>query len=164
MFPACRRVAHNEWYGSRLALRFLQSRNSGDFDEGAGGGGVDGGEARGDVARDGVEGFRARGGFGERGDGLAGVAADADLRVNLDFAEEGHAEGLGHVLAFAVAEDGDAFVLRRAIEAAHVLDEDEDFNVDLAEHFDGFADVGEVDDGGRGDDDGAADGDALNQG
>ena len=51
----------------------------------------------------------------------------------------------------------------RADEGAHVFDYAEDFDIDLAEHFDGFADVGEGDGGGRGDDDRAGDRDGLDQ-
>ena len=73
---------------------------------------------------------------------LAGVAADADLRLDFDFAEERHAENLGHFLAFAVAEDVYAAFAVRAIEIAHIFYDAEDFYIYLAEHFYGFADVG----------------------
>ena len=50
-----------------------------------------------------------------------------------------------------------------ATEVTHIFDDAENFDVDLAEHFDGFAHIGERDDRGRGDDDGTSDGDALDQ-
>src|SRR6201998_1322566 len=116
-----------------------------------------------DVGGDGEDAFAAGGVFAERGHGLAAVAADADLGVDFNFAEEWDAEELGHTAAFAVAEDVDAAIAMRAVEVAHIFDDAENFDVNLAKHFDGFAHVGEGDDRGRGDDDCTCDGDALNQ-
>ena len=85
------------------------------------------------------------------------------MRIDFDFAEERDAEELSHAAAFAVAEDVDAAIAMRAIEVAHIFDDAEDFDVNLAKHFDGFAYVGERDNRRRGDDDCTCDGDALNQ-
>src|SRR2546426_6493574 len=51
----------------------------------------------------------SRDAFAARGNGLAGVAADADARVNLDLAEHGHAEILRRAHPFAVPENVHAF-------------------------------------------------------
>src|ERR1700746_4094856 len=124
---------------------------------------VDGVDPLTDVAGHGEDAFAAGGVFAERGHGLAAVAADADLGVDFNFAEEWDAEELGHTAAFAVAEDVDAAIAMRAIEVAHVFDDAENFDMNLAEHFDGFAHVGERDDRGRGDDHSTCDGDALDK-
>ena len=115
------------------------------------------------VAGHGEDAFAAGGVFAHGGYGLAAVAADTDLRIDFDFAEEWDAEELGHAAAFAVAEDVDAAIAMGAGEVTHIFDDAENFHVNLAEHFDGFAHVGERDDSGRGDDDGTCDGDALNE-
>ncbi len=118
----------------------------------------------GDIAGHRVHAGGARSIFAKRGDGLPGITADADLRVDFNFAEEGDVEGLGEARAFAVAEDVNALFAMRAGEVAHVFDDAEDFDVDLAEHFDGLADVGEGHDGRRSDQDCAVDGSGLDQG
>src|SRR5579859_2059141 len=135
-----------------------------DLDGGTLGGGGDLGEAGSDGAGEGVEALRSGSGFAEGSDGFAGVPADADARIDFDFAEDGNAVGDGGFCAFAVAENIDGLVAMRASEGAHVLDDAEDFDIDLAKHFDGFAHVGKSDGGRRGDDDRARDSDGLNEG
>ncbi len=127
------------------------------------GGGADLGEAGSDGAGQSIEALGAGGGFAESGDGFAGVAADADARINFDFAEDGNAVGDGGFRAFAVAENVDGLVAMRAAEGAHVFDNAENFDIHLAKHFDSFADVGKSDGGRRGDDDGSGDSDRLNE-
>jgi hypothetical protein len=73
---------------------------------------------------------------------FAGVAADADAGVDFDFAQDWDAVFAGGFRAFAVAENVDGLVAVRAGEGAHVFDYAQDFHVYLAEHFDGFANVG----------------------
>ncbi len=121
------------------------------------------GQAVGDGAGQGVEALGAGGGFAQAGDGFAGVAADADARVNFDFAEHGYAVSDGGFRAFAVAENINGLVAMRAAEGTHIFDDAEDFHVDLAKHFNGFANVGESDGGRSRDDDGASDGDGLDE-
>src|SRR6202521_2956114 len=134
-----------------------------DLDGGAGGGGAEFGEARDDCASDIVEAFSAGSVFAERSYGLPGVAADADDGIDFDFAEDGDAGAQGGFCAFAVAENIERLAAVRAGEGAHVFDDAEDFDVDLAKHFDGFAHVGEGDSGRRSDDDCAGDGYGLDQ-
>ena len=50
-------------------------------------------EARGDGMRDGIQAFRAGGIFAERGDGLTGIAADSNARVNFNFTKHGNSVG-----------------------------------------------------------------------
>ncbi len=128
------------------------------------GGRAEFGEPRCEGVRQGVEAARGSGVFALRCDGLAGIATDADARIDFDFAEDGHAVSDRGFRAFAVAEDVDGLVAVRADEGAHVFDDAEDFDVDLAEHFDGFANVGEGDGRWSGDNDGAGDRDGLDQG
>src|SRR5262249_43235756 len=73
------------------------------------------------------------------------------------------AVGLGGFGAFAVAEDVDGLGAVRAGKARHVFDHAEDFHVDLAEHFDGFANVGEGNDRRRGNHYCAGNRDGLNE-
>lgn len=113
-----------------------------DLDVGAGGGGADFGQASGDGVGEGVEALRAGGGFALACDWFAGVAADADAGVDFDFAEDWDAVGDSGLCAFAVPENIYGLVAVGAGEGAHVFDYAEDFYVDLAEHFDGFANVG----------------------
>src|SRR5579859_5378135 len=127
------------------------------------GGGGDLGEAGSDGAGEGVEALRSGSGFAEGSDGFAGVPADADARIDFDFAEDGNAVGDGGFGAFAVAENVDGLVAMRAAEGAHVFDDAENFDIHLAKHFDGFADVGEGDRGRGGDDYCACDSDRLNK-
>jgi hypothetical protein len=110
-----------------------------------------------------VEALCAYGVFALQGYGLAGVAAYADARVDFDFAEDGDAVGLRGFCAFAVAEDVDRLGTVGAGEGAHVFHYAEDFDIDLAKHFDGFADVGEGYGGRRGDYDRAGYGYGLDQ-
>ncbi len=79
-----------------------------DLDGGGGGGGGDFVEAGGDGAGDVEYAFCADSVFAEERDGLAGVAADADARIDFDFAEDRDAVGLRGFCAFAVAEDVDS--------------------------------------------------------
>src|SRR5258708_31143185 len=104
-----------------------------------GGGGGDFVEASADGAGDVEHAFCADGVFAEERDGLAGVAADADARIDFDFAEDGDAVGLRGFRAFAVAEDVDRLAAVRAGEGAHIFYDAEDFDIDLAKHFDGLA-------------------------
>src|SRR6266446_639485 len=134
-----------------------------DLDGRGGGCGGDCIEARPDGAGEVEHTFCAEGIFAEQRDGFAGVAADADAGIDFDFAEDGNAVGLRGFCAFAVAEDVDGLAAVGAGEGAHVFNGAEDLDVNLAKHFDGFANVGEGDGGGRGDDDGAGDRDGLDQ-
>jgi hypothetical protein len=95
--------------------------------------------------------------------GLPVSPPDTNLRIDFNLTEERHTERFRHVLAFTVAENINAPVAMRAVEVAHVLDHAENFHVYLAEHFDGFANVGQRNDGWRSDHDGTADRNALNQ-
>src|SRR5207237_10485882 len=67
-------------------------------------------------------------------DRLARITADHDLRIDRHFAEERNAEHFGGFLSAAVTENLFALAAMSADEVAHVLDEAEDGNVDLAEH------------------------------
>src|ERR1700730_8631103 len=98
-----------------------------------------------------VEAFCDGGVFALGGYWFASVAADADARVDFDFAQDWDAVFAGGLGAFAVAEDVDGLVAVGAAEGAHVFDYAQDFYVYLAEHFDGFADVGQGYRGRRGD-------------
>src|SRR4029077_12837244 len=84
------------WLRCIKALQDLDGGCSGS------GGGCDTG---GDIARDRGDAFCAGGILAEGGDRLAGVAADADLRINFDLAEKRDPKSLRHALAFAVAEN-----------------------------------------------------------
>src|SRR5437879_13465448 len=110
-----------------------------DLYGGAGAGQGDGGDLRGDGASHGVDAFRDGRTLALRGDRFAAIAANADLRVDLDFVQKRHAEQLCHVLAFAVAEDVDAPVAMRAVEIAHVFDHAQDTDVALAAPCHGLA-------------------------
>jgi len=147
----------------RAARRTARRRRLQYLDYWRGGVGVDAFYSLHYVAGHGEDAFAAGGVFAHGSYGLAAVAADADLGVNFDFAQEWDAEELGHAAAFAVAEDVDAAFAMGAAEVTHVFDDAKNLDVNLAEHFNGFAYVGEGDDRGRGDDDGACDGDALNE-
>src|SRR5713101_5391996 len=85
------------------------------------------GEARSDGAREAVKALCAGSVFAERGHGLAGVAANANARIDFNFAENGYAIGDGGFRAFAVAEDVNRLAAVRAREAAHVLHHPEHF-------------------------------------
>src|SRR3981081_992122 len=122
-----------------------------DLDLGAGGGAGQLVQAGDYGAGQVVHGFCAEGAFAQEGYGFAGVAAYADAGIDFDFAEDGDAVGLRGFCAFAVAEDVDGLGAVGTGEGAHVLDYAEDFDIYLAKHFDGFADVGEGYGGGRGD-------------
>ncbi len=120
--------------------------------------------AVGEMAGDGVElrGVR-RFGTGES-DGHAGVAGLADLGDQLDGAEERDVELLRGALGAAAGEDVDLVMAVRAGEVRHVLDDAEDFDVDLVKHFEGLARVLQRDVGGGGDDDGSGERDGLHEG
>src|SRR5580765_6058907 len=62
-------------------------------------------EARGYGARNGVKAFCGCCFFAERGDRLAGVAADADAGIDFDFAEDGNTVSTGGACALTVTED-----------------------------------------------------------
>src|ERR1700741_1051531 len=96
-------------------------------------------------------------------DGLAGITADANLRINFNLAEKRDAERLRHVLTFAVAKHINASFAMRAVEVTHILDHAENLNINLAKHLDGLAHVGQRHDRRRGDDHCASNRDALNQ-
>src|ERR1700733_2074996 len=78
------------------------------------GGSIDFRNARGDVAGNGVHAFSARRVLSMRSRGLARIAADADLRINLDLAEKRNAEALRHLPALAVAKHVDPGIAVRA--------------------------------------------------
>ena len=103
------------------------------------------------------------GGRGE-GDGAAFVAAFADGEFDGDLGEEGDAEAFGFMLAAAFAEDVVDVAVVRADEVAHVFDEADDGDVHFGEHGSGFAGVDEGDLLRGGDDDGAVEGDGLDNG
>src|SRR5260370_33947555 len=103
------------------------------------------GEAIGDGARDIVKTLRAGAMFAERGHGFAGVAANANARIDFNFAEHGYAIGDGGFRSFAVAKNVHRLAAVRAGERAHVFDHAEHLHVHLAKHFDGFAHIGERD-------------------
>src|SRR5271156_1244224 len=91
------------------------------------------------VARDGEHAFSARCVLAVRCDGFPSVAANAYLRIDLNFTQKWHTEILGHMLAFAMAKYVNAPLAMRAIEVAHVLDHAKNLDVHLAKHFDGLA-------------------------
>src|SRR6266566_736820 len=122
------------------------------------------GQAVGDGARNIVKALRAGAIFAEGRHGFAGVAANADARIDFNFAENGHAIGNRGFRAFAVAEDVHRLAAVRAREGAHVLDHAEHLHVHLAKHFDGLAHVVERDGRRRSDHDGAGDRNGLDQG
>src|SRR6266852_7767334 len=102
--------------GRRHAPKWLQCvKTLQDLDGGGRGGGCCG-DAGGDVARDCIDTFCAGSVFAEGRDWFACVAADADLRINFDLAQERDAENLRHALAFAVAENVNVALTMRAIE------------------------------------------------
>jgi len=83
--------------------------------------------------------------FAKGSDGLARVAADADTRIDFDLTEHRNAVGAGGTGAFAVTEDVHRLAAVRAREARHVFDDAQNLDVDLAEHFNSFAYVGQRD-------------------
>src|SRR5712691_11982046 len=62
-------------------------------------------QARRHLPGHGVDALCAGSVFAQRRDRLPGVAADPDLRVNFNFAQEGHTEKLRHALPLPVAEE-----------------------------------------------------------
>src|SRR2546430_1292777 len=92
-----------------------------DLDRRAAGSAGDFGEAMSDGARDSIQALCARASFTKGRDRLAGIAANADARINFNFAKHGHAIGDGGFRAFAVAENVDGLAALRASQRAHVL-------------------------------------------
>src|SRR5580698_3480336 len=80
------------------------------------GGGAEFGEPRCESVRQGVEAARGSGVFALRGNGLAGIATDADARIDFNFTENRNAIGDCRLCAFAVAEDVDGLIAVRADE------------------------------------------------
>src|SRR5713101_2386635 len=62
-------------------------------------------KARDDGVRDAVQTFRRGCVFAERSDGLPGIAADANARINFNFAEHRHSVSMRGLRAFAVPEN-----------------------------------------------------------
>src|ERR1700682_3106798 len=112
-----------------------------DLDDGTASGGGLFGQARRDRARHRVNALGFGGPFAEQRNRLGGIAADTDPRIYLDFTEQRHAVGFRDAAAFSVAKDVNAALAMRAIEETHVLDDPENIHVDLAEHFEGLADI-----------------------
>src|SRR5262244_1151865 len=102
--------------------------------------------------------------FAQGSDRFARVAADADTRIDFDLTEDRNAVGAGGAGAFAVTEDVHRLAAVRAGEGRHVFHHAQYLDVDLAEHFNSFAYVGERDRRRRGDDDGTRHCDGLNEG
>src|SRR4029434_5636062 len=94
---------------------------------------------------------------------IAVVAADADAGIDFDFAEDGNTVSTGGACALTVTEDVHRLSAVRTGKGGHVFDDAKNFHVDLAEHFDGFADVGERDSGRRGDHNRAGHSNSLNE-
>src|ERR1700687_4517393 len=116
----------------------LPGKRSIDLDDGAASGGRLFGQARRDRARHRVNALGFGRALSEQRNRLAGIAADADSRIDLDFAKQRHAIGFRDAAAFSVAKDVNAALAMRAIEETHVLDDPENIHVDLAEHFEGL--------------------------
>src|SRR6266446_6448997 len=93
--------------------------------------------------RQGVQTFRARALFAESSNRLSGIAANSNPRINFNFAEHRHTVSQRGLSAFAVAKNINRLATVRARKRAHVLDHAEHFHIHLAEHFDGFAHIGE---------------------
>src|SRR5439155_9121062 len=100
----------------------------------------------------------------EIGQGLTGVAGGADLHVEGNFAQEGDVQLLGFLTGATAAENVVALATFLADEAAHVLDDAENGDVDGAEHGDGADGVEQRDLLRGADDDGAGDGQDLREG
>src|SRR5262245_22398662 len=98
-----------------------------------------------------------------RDDGPSRIAAEGDLRVERDLAQERDAELLGRPPAAAVLEDLLAVPALGAQVVRHVLDDAEDGDVDLLEHREALARVDERDVLRRRDDDGPGQVDLLRQ-
>jgi len=95
------------------------------------------------------------GGFGMMIDeGLALVAGLGNGGVDGDAANEGDVHFLSHGFAAALLEDVADLLAVGAAEAAHVFDDADDGDLELFAEVDAFADVGECDLLGGGDDDG----------
>jgi hypothetical protein len=137
------RVGFKEKHNARIGVKHLPLQ---DLDDWGAGGLVDDREARDNVASYGVNALAAGSVFAKRRNGLAGVATDANLRVDFNFTKEWYAEIFGHVLAFAVAENVDTAFAVRAVEIAHIFHYAENFDVHLPKHFDSFAYIGKRDD------------------
>src|SRR6266478_1655335 len=90
------------------------------------------GEAVGHGARDAVKALRAGTAFAECGHGFAGVAANADARIDFNFAEHGDAIGKRGFRAFTVAKNVHGLAAMRASKRAHVFDHAEHLHVHLA--------------------------------
>jgi len=102
-------------------------------------------------------------GFWPEGDRVAFVAGFAGGGIDGDLGEKGDVLFFSFSNAAASSKDVVAFS-RVAFEVGHVFNEAEDVDVDFGEHGDGFAGVDEGDFLGGGDDDGAVEGDLLNNG
>src|SRR4051812_11429614 len=91
------------------------------------------------------------------------VAALADVGIEFHLSQEGQSELLCGPGAASLGKDVDLLVAMRTDEMAHVFDQANNLNFNLAEHFYGFARVLEGDIAGRGNYDGPTYGDSLNQ-
>src|SRR6266849_7964376 len=73
-------------------------------------------EAIHDSTRQGVQTLRTRSLFAERGNRLAGIAADSNPRINFNFAQHGHTVSQRGCRAFAVAKNINRLAAGRARE------------------------------------------------
>src|SRR5258708_7293639 len=92
-------------------------------------------QTRGDGARHRVDAFRTGRIWSEQRHRLAGIAADANLRIDFDLAEQRHAVGFRDAPPFAVAEDVDASLAMRATQETHVFTAPENIPISLANPF-----------------------------
>src|ERR1700730_5259909 len=84
-------------------------------------------EPRGHCSRHAKKALGPRAIFAERCHGLAGIAANTNARVNLNFAQHGHAILLGGLRALAVAKNIYRLATMRARKRAHIFHHAEDF-------------------------------------
>src|ERR1700722_14063392 len=97
-------------------------------------------------------------------DGESAISAFTNSRDEFDGTEERDFELRRRALGAASGEDVDLLMAVRASEVAHVLDDAEDFDIDLCKHLEGFACVLQADIAGRGDDNGSCKRNSLDQG
>src|SRR4029077_16190877 len=98
----------------------------------------------------------------EQRDRLPRIAADTDLRIDFDFAEQWHPVSFGDAPSFAVAEDINVPLAMRATKETHVLHHAENVYIDLAKHFNRFPDIRQRNRGRCGDEYSASDRHELN--
>src|SRR5713101_1454477 len=109
----------------RIPPKVKKRRSSIDLNRGSASRACNFRQARDDRPRKIVETPRTRPVFTERRHRLAGIPADSNARINLNFAEYGHAIGDGGLRSFAVSENVNRFAAVRASKRAHVFDHSE---------------------------------------